>query len=510
MRRPRGQVLSLVLCVLVGSARADDSAGKLVYESWDAAYLDQAKAGHVHTTVREIEQNDGKVLRTAMELDLSVQRFGQTARLYMKTGTDETPDGVVTGVFMSMLQGKNQRLALTGAVDGDELRVKVNGVANPVDKKIWWNPKVIGLYREQNLFKEKKVKPGATFSYLHYEPSLNAVVTVRVEVKDYEDIEVGGQKSQLLRVISAPDKLLGVQLPPSTLWLNKNRVVVRSEAELPSLGKLTLVRTSREKALRKEGGPAKIADIGFTQLIRLNRRIPNAHDADQVVYRITLPKDEDPRTAFARGDGRQEVKNVNGKSFELHVRAVRGPKEDGDPDAEAAEEFLKSNYFINSADAKVKEHARAAVGRETDPWKKAQRIEKWVRNNMRVVNFTEAMASADHVARTLEGDCTEFAMLTAAMCRAAKVPARVAIGFVYGEDDKRGPFLGYHMWTEVFVRGGWVPLDATLGRGAVGACHLKITDHSWSGVDSLSPLLPVMRVTNGKIAVEVVSVDGEE
>jgi hypothetical protein len=40
----------------------------------------------------------------------------------------------------------------------------------------------------------------------------------------------------------------------------------------------------------------------------------------------------------------------------------------------------------------------------------------------------------------------------------------------------------------------------------VGAAHLKITDHSWHEVQSLTPLVPLLRVL-GKVSIEVVSVD---
>ena len=52
----------------------------------------------------------------------------------------------------------------------------------------------------------------------------------------------------------------------------------------------------------------------------------------------------------------------------------------------------------------------------------------------------ESLATADHVAKTLEGDCTEYAMLTAAMCRAEGVPSRTAMGLVYA-DIKNAPAL---------------------------------------------------------------------
>jgi transglutaminase-like putative cysteine protease len=150
----------------------------------------------------------------------------------------------------------------------------------------------------------------------------------------------------------------------------------------------------------------------------------------------------------------------------------------------------------------VKDFARKAVGKEKDPWKKALLIEKWVHFNMRGTN-KEALAPADEVARTLEGDCTEYAMLMAAMCRAEGVPSRTAIGLIYA-DSKAGPVMAFHMWTEVWVQDQWVPLDATLGRGYVGATHLKITDHSWHDTRSLTPLLPLIRIL-GKVQIEVVS-----
>jgi len=128
---------------------------------------------------------------------------------------------------------------------------------------------------------------------------------------------------------------------------------------------------------------------------------------------------------------------------------------------------------------------------------------------MKSQNFTEALATADEVARTLEGDCTEYAMLCAAMCRAAGVPSRTAMGLVYYLDRVRGPAFAFHMWTEVWARGQWIPLDATLGRGSVGAAHLKVTDHSWHDIQSMTPLLPVVRVL-GKLSIDVISITGPE
>src|SRR5262249_45585301 len=181
------------------------------------------------------------------------------------------------------------------------------------------------------------------------------------------------------------------------------------------------------------------------------------------------------KAAFAQ-DGRQEVKNVKGNRLELHVRAARGPAEVGTP-VEAAQEYLASNYFINCDDAKVQELARRAVGKETDPWKKAQAVERWVFEHMRKSGSAE-FTPAGQVARNLAGDCRQHAVLAAALCRAAGVPSRTALGLVY-VPNARGPVMGFHMWTEVFVNGQWLGLDAPLGRGSIRPAHLEIAHHSW-------------------------------
>jgi hypothetical protein len=489
---------------VLGPVAAAEPKDKLIYENWEAVYLDGGKAGYFHTTVRAVDREGQKLQHTNLELDLTLKRFGDTLRQHMEVTSDETADGKVTGVSMTQMLGEKQQMVLTGIVEGNQLHVTVKGEFH-IDKKIGWNDQVVGLYKQQRLFRDRRVKPGDSFSYLSYEPQVNAVVNVQVTVGNEEEVEVlpGKTKKRLLRVLVTPDKIQGVQLPPLTGWLDKDGEFVRSQIDLPGFGTLVRYRTTREAAR----APGRLIDIGQKQNIRLNRSIPHPQETDTVVYRITLKGETDVGTAFAQ-DGRQEIRNVKGNSLEVHIHAVREPHPK-DHAAPVAPEFLKSNYFLNSDDGRVKDLARQAVGREKDPWKRAQLIERWVHTHMRKWDFGEAMATADHVARTLKGDCTEYAMLTAAMCRAVDVPSRTAIGLVYFDDASRRPMMGYHMWTEVWISGQWIPIDATLGQGHIGATHLKVTDHSWCDVHSLSPLLPFLRVM-GKVAIEVVRVDEED
>src|SRR5260370_27953132 len=153
MRRNIGCWVALLL--FTGAAGAAEPKGQIIEETWEAAYVNGSKTGFVHTVTRALNQDGNKVLRTTQELDLTVARFGDTAHVYMETGTDETPEGKVTGVSMRQLLAKSQQLALTGAVEsvwqgkpgggwklvGKHLHVKTQGGA-PMDKTVWWNDKV--------------------------------------------------------------------------------------------------------------------------------------------------------------------------------------------------------------------------------------------------------------------------------------------------------------------------------------------------------------------------------
>jgi transglutaminase-like putative cysteine protease len=473
---------------------------------WESATIEGAKVGYLHTFVRPVDDQAGKRLRATADLDLTFQRYRSTVRLRMEHGTEETPEGKVVGVFMRQHQERGQQLVLIGTLEDGRMHVRVDN--GRIDRKIAWTDDVVGLARRDRFLAEKKPKPGDRFSFPAYEPIVNRVVTVRVAVKE-EEFVFQGKRQRLMRVELTPEKLeaqgVSLQLPTTIHWLDKEYMPVRRQIELDGLGPVVLTRTTREAALAKGTGPAPSADIGSRTLIPLNRAIPRAQATRAVVYRITLKGDLDPYTTFAQDD-RQEVKKVEGQTFELHVRAVRSPKNDN-AQAEAPAEFLGSSHYVNWDDVRVRELARKAVGAETDPWKKARRIERWVKDNVRIDNGAP-FVPAGTVARDLRGDCRHFALLTAALCRAEGVPSRVAVGLLYVERDGRKPQMGFHAWTEVWVSGGWLALDATLGNGSIGADHVKVADHSWHGVQSLTPLLPVTRIL-GKVGIEVVNVEGE-
>jgi len=502
MRKYGPGVLGLLFLV-VPAAAADQPQGKVVEDVWEVAHLGGSRIGHFHTITREFEVRGGKVLRTSTQMELTLKRSGAMQTLKVETGTDETLEGKVVGTSFKM-----DRTVHVGTVDEKGLHLKVNG--GEIDKYVSWDDEVYGLYKQDRLFKENKVKPGDKLVFKSYEPSITYVVTVRARVGELEEVQTLQGKKKLLRVDVVPDPVAGktssgetvkMQLPKMILWLDKDLTPVRRQTDAPGLGTIVTHRTTRAVAT----APAEmVPDLLENTTLLLNRAIPNPHATRSVVFRVTLKDDDDPTTALAQ-DARQEIKNAKGSTFELHVKAVRAPARVAKPDAPARDEYVKSCYYLNCDNPRVKELAERAVGDETDALKKARLIERWVCANVTNDNKA-AFAPAGEVARTLSGDCRQHALLAAAMCRAAEVPSRTAIGLVYATDRRDRPALMYHMWTEVWVRGQWLAIDATLGQGSIGAAHIKIADQSWYDTQSLTPLLAVARVLD-KLKFEVLSVN---
>jgi len=258
--------------------------------------------------------------------------------LRMDTGNTETANGKVLGVFMRQYLGQNKQLEITGLVSGKQLRLTLDKVKELEPAP--WDDSVLGLVGQQRLLAEHKAKPGDKIFFKSFEPTINLVIKNEVEVKDFEDVELLGKtRKRLLRVEIKPQKLENVQLPTLVWWVDKEFVPLRQQIEAPGLGKINLFRTTKAIAL----GPAPIAtltDIGINQYVRLKKRIPRPYETREAVYRITVNNDDDPGSTFSR-DERQQVKNVKGNSFELHVHAGAVSAKDGEK--EPGQEFIPSS-----------------------------------------------------------------------------------------------------------------------------------------------------------------------
>ena len=473
---------------------ASDQGGE--DESWDSLYLNGSKAGYSHTQVTHVEEDGRPVVKVDVETRLSIKRFGQTIESTMRFTSYETADGDLVRFDN---QVENSPGSARGWVEGDKLVIEVPSTGKPIRHAIDWPGDVVGYSGEERLLTEAPLKPGDRRTMKTLAPIFNKIAEVQMVAEDFEEVKLLDRTARLLRVVTTNSVTPGFT---TVLWIDEHGDALKSSAQLGFLEQTTY-RTSRDDAL-KGIGDGLDTDLGFDTLVRVEQPIPDAHRTREVTYQISV-EDADPVELFAEAPT-QSIQRLDAHTIELRVRAVGPDSPDRDagdkPAADVPAEYVDPNALVQSDDAEVVRLAEQAAAGASEPWEVATRIERWVFENLADKNFTRAFESAAEVARDLEGDCTEHAVLVAALARARKVPSRVAVGLVYME---RGQAFAYHMWTEVFVRDTWVPVDGTLGRGGIGAAHIKLSSSSLAGLDVAEQFLQVLQVL-GKTSIKVVDV----
>jgi len=121
--------------------------------------------------------------------------------------------------------------------------------------------------------------------------------------------------------------------------------------------------------------------------------------------------------------------------------------------------WIEDEPFIESAHPLLVSlaHDLACAGRT--PCQAVEAIYDFVISSIAYEGYIADPQGALHSLQTGQGDCTEFAALMTALCRAAGIPARMIEGVTNRAGDE------VHNWMEAYLPGlGWVPFDPTWGR----------------------------------------------
>lgn len=118
--------------------------------------------------------------------------------------------------------------------------------------------------------------------------------------------------------------------------------------------------------------------------------------------------------------------------------------------------FLGSEEYIETEHPRVVKAAKRLGG--TSGEETAQKIYRWVVNNIKDTGFVKADRGALYALDKRRGDCTEYAYLFAALARINDLPTRAMAGYVYGENAILKP-RDYHNWAEVYLDGAWRVVD---------------------------------------------------
>ncbi len=472
-----------------------EPAGEPDRQSWQIITLGGNRVGYASTSHRHIEHDGEELVRIDGLTVLRVQRFGQTTEQRMQFTDVQTPDGKLVRLSAEVWQGE-EPMTLAGAVDGDRLELEIGTLGKTTQRSVPWSDESGGFHTVEESLARAPMQPGDRRRLTTLLPGMAEPAEVELTAAEREPVTLPGGEFELLRIDNVTHFGPGQQMR-SALWTDPDGEVLKTWTETLNL---ETYRVPKAVALA-EIEPAEL-DLGLDPAVKVRRPIANPHSTRRIQYRLELD-DGDPAEKFLAGPS-QRVVPVGPHAAEVTVYALR-PGVEGNaaaPPETPGEYDLRPSNMIQSDDPKIVRLAREAAGHEDDPWRKAVALERFVYGYVTEKDYSQAFATAAEVARQREGDCTEHAVLLAALCRAAGIPARVAAGLVYLPPHRS---FFFHMWTEAYVDGRFIPLDATLGRGGIGAAHLKLTHTSLEDTTAYTAFLPILRVI-GRLNIDVLEV----
>jgi hypothetical protein len=494
----------------ISPAADTDSGGnpavKPVFEEWVLIVLDGKQCGFGSTITTETDTAGGPQFQTTHEEQWVVKRLTTNLTITQTSKITEDADGGVLN-FEQTSRGFGSNIKSTGVREGDDLVVSSRG-----ETQRYHIPRLdaLGPEKVRQLNLAVPLQAGQTFSFNTFESEYpQAVVVEKGTVVDQEMRNVRGVNRKLWKQTSEVSMMPGLL---STDWVDSQGNDVEGLTVIPGIGDLHQYVTDRASCMAQMQG----AEIFSPTLIRPQRAIPSPADQAQAVYRLTLT---DPTKQLTLWDeGEQRILSSGPGSCEVEVTSEHITPDDATwrlPHADTPElhPYLQASAYLEVNSPEIQALARQAVGNEKNPVLAAHYIENFVRDYITKKDLNIGFASAEETARSREGDCTEHAVLCAAIGRAAGLPTRCVVGLGYippgvyepavaNATDKDTGIFGFHMWAEAWVGPDqWVPMDAALNGFDVG--HIAIAKTALEEINPLmdlnTPILQLME--NLKIEV---------
>jgi len=457
--------LPWLLCV-VGLLAAAAAAPAEEETRYYALRMAGKKVGHVKH-VREVA--GGKVANT-QTMRLKISRAGMPLVVRVEESCLETADGKPLG-FESVTDMGLMAMSYEGRIDRGKVTATVTTGGQVKTRSLDWPEGAVLTEGARRIQKAKGLKPGTRYTIRTFMPSLLQSVEAAVVVGETRKVDLLG------RVVPLTELTTTVKLATGTMNITEyvDADLEMQKSVMPMMGmEVELIACSRAFALSDDD----VVDFLDKLMVASPRPLKGVSEAKAVTYHLA-PTTETKLKVPATDN--QSVRAAAGGSgtVVVTVRPVAPPQGAAFPyqgDSKAAREALKPTRFLQSDAKTMVSAARKAVGDAPDAADAARRIEAFVRKHIDRKDLSVGYASAPAVLDSGQGDCTEHAVLVAALCRAVGIPARVVCGVAYVPRlGRREHLFGPHAWAEAYVGGKWIGLDAALTYGA-GHVTLSTSD----------------------------------
>jgi transglutaminase-like putative cysteine protease len=429
---------------------------------------------------------EGKV-NTRIESDLIFNRMGTKLEIKSDTQYHEDAEGNLKALE-STISSSAQATLVALAVNGNSLAIKTSTGGKTYERNQIFSGALLGPEGGRQLALSRLHKETDSISYQTFAPELGSVVTITDTLVAREPVVVDGQSVAASKI----EQTMSVMPGKSLIWLDQQGWMLRQITPSP-LGDIEAARSGKNEMTVPVEGATLPEETFRHSIVTANVRLPQERLIERIRLKITQKRPD-----FGWPDFSAENQKVIEKTRDYLVLEIWRPEPKSHgirPFAmtDNLRPFLAPNALLQSDDQTVIDIAKQVVkknlsGENKDAWATAQALQRWTNDNMHF-DLGIAVAPASEVAKNRRGTCFGYSMLLGSLARAAGIPSRIRMGFVYA-----GGIWGGHAWVEVLIGDEWIPVDGALyAPGAADAARFSVFDSALedgtlAGIASLGQL----------------------
>jgi len=454
---------------------------------WYVIKIAGQPAGYIHEETKAYEHG----LNTASKMIVVLNRLGSRVEIGFVSASEETPEGLLRRVTYEMT-ASNQATKSEAIIGGGKIEIRNESGGKSYSSTLSYTGELYGPEGTRRLTAAGLKDPGDQVTVQTFVAEASLVGKMTRTVLSREPLKLGTEEVAALKV---EEVFEGLPIK-RTGWLDEQGNLLRQDEPGP-FGMIEVWRSEKSAALAAASGGELPEEVYQSSIVKTNIRLPRAWPLDALKLKLVHRRPELgwPDLEIAG----QKVLSKTEKEVVLEIRRPQVQPGTSFPVAKTEDnrKYLEPNAYIQSDDAEILRLAKDLVGDEKDALQAALRLERWVAENMKF-DLGIVFAPATEIIRDRRGTCVGYATLFATLARAAGLPSRIVMGYVYA----LGMFGG-HAWAEVLLGEAWVPLDAAIvNAGVADAGHLSLTVSSLAeGIGEIT--LGAPQQVFGQVGIEI-------
>jgi hypothetical protein len=469
-----------------------DKMIQLPQDNWLNLTLMGTKIGYAHIYMEQSEYEGEAAIRIRTDVAMDLKRTGIPFRSenaqVSYVGMDGRPRH-----FISLANETGQEKRVEGRVKDGVVYLETTLAGETKQSQQPIPPETVSEMMVAARVLEHGIRVGDKYTFNVFNLDLLKPVKTDIEVLREDEISYNGEMKPVYVIDYTMHIMGGLK---TTVWVGSDGITYRMKIALMGMP-MEFTKTDMETALGEVG---EVDVILATKIFAQGRR--PVLGSSYFKARLRLAEGGLDKAVVTNQRQKLMISDENQREgiLEINVPTVdvlNALDLSTDAQREDMAQFLKSTVYIQADAPKIREKAAELIDGETNSWKAAKKLCRWVNENVSDKNLEVGFGSALQTLESRAGDCTEHTVLLIALARAVGVPARVCAGIVYVGDA-----FYYHFWPEVYV-GEWVSMEPTLGQIQADANHIQLSGSTLESDSMLELGEGAMRTLN-QLEIEVI------